>query len=90
MVNTPVLEDMWKNLKPIADQYYEKNENFQIGRIPYADIPESIADLFSGITDSAKRIKTIVDDLKNYARPTLVELSRDINVMMWLNKPSLF
>jgi PAS domain S-box-containing protein len=80
MVNTPVLEDMWKNLKPIADQYYEKNENFQIGRIPYADIPESITDLFSGITDSAKRIKTIVEDLKNFARPTLVELSRDINV----------
>jgi PAS domain S-box-containing protein len=80
MVNTPVLEDMWKNLKPIADQYYEKNEQFQIGGIPYAEIPGSIADLFSGITDSAKRIKTIVDDLKNFASPTHVELSRDINI----------
>lgn len=80
IVNTPVLEDMWNNLIPIADQYYEKNKNFQIGRIPYADIPGSIADLFSGITDSAKRIKTIVEDLKNFARPTLVELPRDINV----------
>jgi PAS domain S-box-containing protein len=80
MVNTPVLEDIWMKLKPIADQYYEQNENFEIGRIPYADIPGSMADLFSGITDSAKRIKTIVDDLKNFARPTHVELSRDINV----------
>lgn len=80
MVNTPVLEDIWKNIKPIADRYYEKNKNFEIGRIPYADIPASIADLFFGITDSAMRIKTIVDDLKNYARPTHVELSRDINV----------
>ncbi len=80
MVNTPVLEDIWKKLKPIADRYYEKNENFEIGRIPYADIPASIADLFSGIIDSAKRIQTIVDDLKNFARPDHVEMSRDINV----------
>jgi len=80
MVNTPVLEDIWKSIKPIADQYYEKNKNFEIGRIPYADISASIADLFSGITDSAKRIKTIVDDLKNFARPDYVELSRDVNV----------
>jgi len=80
MVNTPVLEDIWEKLRPIADRYYEKNENFEIGRIPYTDIPTSIADLFSGITDSAKRIETIVDDLKNFARPNHVELSRDINV----------
>jgi PAS domain S-box-containing protein len=80
MVNTPVLEDIWKKIKPIADRYYEKNKDFEIGRIPYADIPASIADLFAGIIDSAKRIKTIVDDLKNFARPDHVELSRDINV----------
>ena len=80
MVNTPVLEDIWKKIKPIADGYYEKNKNFEIGKIPYADIPAAMADLFSGITDSARRIKTIVDDLKNFARPAHVELSRDIDI----------
>lgn len=80
MVNTPVLEDIWKNIKPIVDGYHEENKNFEIGRIPYADISTSIADLFSGITDSARRIKTIVDDLKDFARPNHVELSRNVNV----------
>jgi two-component system NtrC family sensor kinase len=80
MVNTPVLMDIWKTLQPIVDGYYEKNGDFVVGGIPYSEIPGSAADLFAGITESAKRIKTIVEDLKNFARPGMVEMAGEVDI----------
>ncbi|UCH92507.1 MAG: GAF domain-containing protein [Candidatus Aminicenantes bacterium] len=80
IVNTPVLMDIWKKLKPLVDQYYEESGNFEVGGIPYSEISESVSDLFSGITASAKRIKTLVEDLKDFARPNLVEMTRGLDI----------
>ncbi len=83
MVNTPVLKDIWNKIKPIADRYYKRNRDFNVGGIPYSEIPESMSDLLSGITESAQRIKTIVEDLKNFANPNPAapgEMSRDTDV----------
>ncbi|MCP4146344.1 MAG: GAF domain-containing protein [bacterium] len=80
IINTPLLMDFWKNLKPIVDEHYEQQGNFDVGAIPYSDIPEAFSHLFEGIIDSSKRIKTIVDDLKNFARPNLYDHVQAVDV----------
>ena len=80
MVNTPVLMDIWETLKPVVDQYYESVGDFEVGGIPYSEIPASVSDLFAGITESVKRIKTIVEDLKDFARPGFVEMPGEVDI----------
>jgi PAS domain S-box-containing protein len=80
MVNTPVLRDIWNNLRPIVDQYYHKVGDFEVGGLSYQDVPEAAADLFEGISESSKKIRSIVEDLKNFARPNLFDLNQDVDI----------
>ena len=41
---------------------------------------ENITSLFSGISDGAKRIKQIVDDLKNYVRDNTADLDQSVDI----------
>ncbi len=66
MLNTPLLLDAWESGKPILEEYHEKNGDFLIGGIPYSEMRENIPVLFSGILDGSKRIKQIVEDLRDF------------------------
>ena len=68
MLNTPMLARAWKTITPILEKYYEENGDFLLEGIEYSEMREQIPRLFSELEESARRIKTIVQDLKDYAR----------------------
>jgi len=68
MLNTPLLLDAWESGKPILEEYYETNGDFLIGGMPYTEMRENIPVLFSGILDGSKRIKQIIEDLRDFIR----------------------
>ncbi len=80
IVNTPVLKDLWEGVKPIVDDFYQSNGDFDVGGIPYSEVPQSMADLFTGVVESSKRIKGIVNDLKDFARPGLFDLFHQVDI----------
>ena len=84
MLNSPILKEAWENALPILQKYYEENGDFIIGGMNYSEMRENIPTLFSGISDGAKRIKQIVDDLKNYVRDNTADLTQlvDINKVL--------
>jgi PAS domain S-box-containing protein len=67
-LNAQFLEKSWQSILPILDEYYKKDDFLQIGGIPYERFRENIPFLFSGIIDSSKRIKHIVEELKTFSR----------------------
>jgi signal transduction histidine kinase len=81
MLNAPILADLWAAVSPIIDRHCDCNGDFKVGAIYYSEIKEEIPQLISGIESSAKRIKRIVDVLKDYAakRDRLSLSSMDIN-----------
>jgi PAS domain S-box-containing protein len=80
MLNTPLLQEAWENSKPILEEYYEKNGDFIIGGMSYTEMRENISVLFSGIVDGSKRIKQIVEDLRNFARREASDVTQSVDV----------
>jgi PAS domain S-box-containing protein len=80
MLNTPILSEAWHNALPILEDYYRENGDFVLGGMKYSEIRENISRLFSGILDGSKRIKQIVDDLKNYVREESSDLTQPVDV----------
>jgi C4-dicarboxylate-specific signal transduction histidine kinase len=80
MLNTPVLLEAYGSIIPILEEYYRENNDFLIGGIPYSEMKDNIPVLFSGILEGAKRIKTIVESLKGFARAEACDLSQIVDV----------
>jgi PAS domain S-box-containing protein len=80
MLNTPLLSEAWKSIMPILDEYYEKNGDFIIGGMRYTEMRENIPALFSGILDGSKRIKQIIEDLRDFVRRDTSDRSQSVDV----------
>jgi len=80
MLNAPVLQDAFEDILPILDDYYRENGDFTMGGLPYTEIRDNIAMLFSGILEGAKRIKNIVESLKSFARSDARNLMEPVDV----------
>ena len=80
MLNSPILKDAWENAMPILEKYYEENGDFILGGMKYSEMRDNIPALFSGISDGAKRIKHIVDELKNYVRDNTADLTQPVDI----------
>ncbi len=80
MLNSPILNEAWDNAMPILEKYYEENGDFILGGMKFTEMRENIPTLFSGISDGAKRIKHIVDELKNYVRDNTADLNQSVDI----------
>jgi PAS domain S-box-containing protein len=80
MLNAPLLSEAWKSITPILDEYYEKNGDFVVGGTRYTEMRENIPILFSGILDGSKRIKQIVEDLRDFVRRDTSDMSQGVDV----------
>lgn len=69
LFNSSLLADAWKDSVRILDGYYREHGDFSLGGLPYSEMSEVIPELLSGITDGSRRIKGIVDSLKDFSRP---------------------
>jgi polar amino acid transport system substrate-binding protein len=68
MLNTSMLFKAWESAKPILDEYFQDHGDFLIAGLQYSEMCEQIPRLFLELEESARRIKNIVHDLKDYAR----------------------
>ena len=80
MLNTPILQEAWENALPVLEKYYDENGDFIIGGMKFTEMRENIPTLFSGLSDGARRIKQIVEDLKHYARNEAADLTQDVDI----------
>jgi len=80
MLNSPILKEAWEDALPLLEKYYAENGDFLIGGMNFTEMRQNIPTLFSGITDGAKRIKQIVDDLKNYVRDDTADLTQSVDI----------
>jgi PAS domain S-box-containing protein len=80
MLNSPILKEAWDNAMPILEKYYSENGDFIVGGMNFTEMRKNIPTLFSGISDGARRIKRIVDDLKNYVRDDTADLTQSVDI----------
>ncbi|MBF0429484.1 MAG: hypothetical protein HQL94_11225, partial [Magnetococcales bacterium] len=69
IMNTRLIQDVWEDAKKILDEYYRNNGNFSLGGSPYLEMQEMVAVLLNGIVENARRIQSIIDNLKALTQP---------------------
>ena len=67
-LNAPLLAEIWEHTKPILDDYSKQHGDFDLGIGTYSEMRDEVEVLFNDIIEGARRIRTIVKDLKNFAR----------------------
>jgi len=68
LLNLPLLEEVWRDVQPVLEQHAAEHPDFRLARIPYDRIGTEIPDLIRDVLRGAERIKTIVAELRDYAR----------------------
>lgn len=68
LLNSPLLEEIWSSAATILNERFREKGDFMMGGMNYSRLRGEIPRLQSEIGEAARRIKTIVDDLKNFVR----------------------
>lgn len=80
MSNTELLSSIWNDVNIILSDLYNKNKNLSLGGLPYSDLRDTMPKLLKGIDDGANRIKTIIDNLKDFSRPEKINLNDSVDI----------
>jgi PAS domain S-box-containing protein len=79
-LNTQFLQKAYLSIIPVLDEYYSRNKSLTVGGIKYEKFRDKAPSLFSGISDSSKRIRHIVEDLKSYARENSTDIKSPVDI----------
>jgi polar amino acid transport system substrate-binding protein len=68
LLEVPILKRFHADASKVLERWYRDNGDFTCGGLPYSRMREEIPRSLDKLIDSGKRIKRIVDDLKDFAR----------------------
>ncbi|HON09537.1 MAG TPA: ATP-binding protein [Chitinispirillaceae bacterium] len=80
LLSAGALEEMWDDIQRIIDEYVNQNGHFKVGGYTSEDMAEEMPQLISRIINNSRRIKSIVEDLKNYGRKDSGELKANLDI----------
>ena len=80
LLNTQTLRKVWDNVLPILDERSRSQGDFKVGGMHYQEIQDRMPMLLAHIEAGTRRVRDIVNDLKDFARETPSERSDDIDV----------
>ena len=69
LLNIPILREVYADAEEILEEHYREHGDFILGGLPYSRMREEVPQLLDEMQEGAKRIKRIVEDLKDFARP---------------------
>jgi len=68
LFNSCLVADSWKDCAEVLERHYREHGEFAVGGLPYTEMRELMPDLLDGILEGSRRIKGIVQDLKDFSR----------------------
>ncbi len=80
LLSAKALDTIAHDLIPVLDHYQELEGDFYLGAQPYADLRDEISELTGSTLRAAEKIRTLVGDLKTFARPDADTLGTDVNI----------
>ncbi|MHB8058976.1 MAG: transporter substrate-binding domain-containing protein [Desulfuromonadaceae bacterium] len=83
LLEVPTIKRFHTDAAKVLESYYRENGDFSCGGLPYSRMREEIPHSLEKLHDAGKRIKRIVDDLKDFARrgDSACNESVDLNTM---------
>lgn len=68
LLNMPILKEVYADAVELLEERYQQEGDFLLGGLPYSRMRDELPLLLDEMHDGAKRIKRIVEDLKDFAR----------------------
>ena len=84
LLNLPRFGEAFRRVGPILDAYYRDHGDFSLGWLNYSRMREELPHMFTETQDAAKRIRRIVEDLKDFARRDNAELTDVVDLNLTL------
>jgi len=78
MLNADVMETFWKHMRPVLREHHSRNPDWKLAGIPYAGAEGKVEALLGGMSGGSRRIKRIVDNLKDFARTDGGDLTESV------------
>jgi len=95
LLEVPTLKRFQADAAKVLEQYYRENGDFSCGGLPYSRMREEVPRSLEKLQEAGKRIKRIVDDLKDFARQgdsalsEIVDLNAVAQAAVRLVEPSI-
>ncbi|MCP4105864.1 MAG: PAS domain S-box protein [Desulfobacteraceae bacterium] len=80
MLNAAMLSKFWKEAEHILDNHCHAQGDYKLGGVPFSKLKKRIPYLFEQLGESAKRIKRIVGELKDFARLDIADMSGSVDI----------
>ena len=80
MLNAPILKDIWDETLPTLKEWCNEHGTSSIGRFKMDRVEARVPMLVSGILDGSQRIKVIVENLKNFARQDVSDMTQNVDI----------
>ncbi|MBI4827000.1 MAG: PAS domain S-box protein [Nitrospirae bacterium] len=80
MTNAELLSMIWKDVNSLLSVHYKKDKDLSLGGLPYSELRNAMPQLLKGISEGSGRIKSIIDNLKNFSRPDKTNLDEDVDI----------
>jgi polar amino acid transport system substrate-binding protein len=80
LMNLPVITEAWEDTRHILDAYRDEHGDFAFGGLSYQRLRDEVPIMLADMTDSARRIRQIVNDLKAYARLEAPQAACDLDL----------
>ena len=95
LLEVPILKRFHADASKVLERYYQENGDFTCGGLPYSRMRQEVPRSLEKLQDAGKRIKRIVDDLKDFARrdetagTESVDLNATVQAAVRLLEPSI-
>lgn len=85
LLSAGTVEEVWKNIQEILDEYVSENGEFRIRGYNYSELREELPATITRIINNSRRIKNIVNDLKNFSRKEYDSVKQKLNINRVIN-----
>lgn len=80
ILNAGNIRDVWASASLILESAYNGGDRFDLAGVDFRDARHDVPRLIQGIIDGAERIRVIVDNLKDFARPVSPAMNQSIDL----------
>jgi len=80
LLNMPVMMEAFRDAEPILEEHFRNHGDFEFAGLRYSRMREALPVLMNQMREGSRRVKVIVEDLKDFARQQEPGLTADVNV----------
>jgi len=80
LLNARNLETVWDDLLPVLEEHHREHPDFELAGLPFLEMRQHVPRMHFNIQDGSRRIKRIVEELKNYTRQEPMDATSRVNL----------